>query len=299
MELDLAIAVSRFMHEAALLFLVGGSLYSFYAPRVPGKICLGRSTISFLAWLSLISAFSWLAAYLAYVSDDLRSLLSASNWLGFLIETELGRIWSARICALIALVVAAAARARMHAQVRSTLIVVLSGALLVGLAWMGHAASGQGPMRAIGLANHGLHVVAVATWLGGLAPLLQFLRRCKASQDFSAVPPLLEAFSRMGVAAVSIIAATGVLNTYLRSEDLGSLPATTYGRLLALKIVLFIVLVCIAACNRWVFLRQLRQGKPAPARIAALCHSVGLELILGVIVVAVAVMLAMSSPSDR
>ena len=101
----------------------------------------------------------------------------------------------------------------------------------------------------------------------------------------------------MGIAAVATIAATGMVNAYLRSVTLDSLLATTYGRVLALKISAFVVLVGVAACNRWVYLRQLQQGYPAPGPIAALSRSVVLELILGAVVVALAVILALSSPT--
>lgn len=297
MELDPFITTARFVHEAALFLLFGMSLFPFYLPQTLRLAGVYRVQIAFLSWLSLVSAILWLAAYLADVGDDGRSLLSLPSWRDFLLETELGRVWSVRLSGLLGLAGLATARLWSTSSVRSSLIVALSGALLVGLSWMGHAASGKGAARTMGLANHAFHVVAAAAWLGGLAQLMRVLRRTNVSLDYASARSVLEGFSRMGIVAVALIAATGVLNTYLRSTGLGSLQTTTYGRLLALKVLLFIVLVGIAACNRWVYLRQLK-ANPNPRLIGALRCSVALELIVGTAVIAIAVILALSSPTD-
>ncbi len=297
MELDWATAVARFVHEAALLLLFGSTLFLFYGVQAKGPSGFERGSIAFLAWLSLLSALCWLVAYVADVSDDPRSLLSVSIWRDLLLETELGKVWSLRICGLVALAVLATSRPATFSARRSTLIAALSGALLVGLAWLGHSASAEGPQRTVSIVSYACHVLAAAAWLGGLTPLLQCLGRSTHDVERAHAQFVLERFSRMGIAAVATIAASGMVNAYLRSVTLDSLLATTYGRVLALKISAFVVLVGVAACNRWVYLRQLQRGYPAPGPIAALSRSVVLELILGAVVVALAVILALSSPT--
>jgi putative copper resistance protein D len=246
-----------------------------------------------LAWTALLSALSWLIAYVADVSGE---PLSAPVLRDFLLETDLGLVWSLRIAGLVAL--AALATWPLASFARwPTFISALSGAQLVGLAWLGHAASGAGAERTAGLVSHGCHVLAAAAWLGGLVPLLQCLRRPTAEADSAHVQAVLESFSRIGIAAVGTIAATGMVNAYLRSVTIDSLLATAYGRVLALKIMVFAVLVGLAACNRWVFLRQLKAGHPPRGPVAALARSVVAEMVLGAVVVALAVVLALSSPT--
>jgi copper resistance protein D len=297
MELDWATAVARFVHEAALLLVFGSSLFPFYGVQTERQNGFEHRGIAFLAWLSLFSALCWLTAYLADVSDDPRSLLSVSIWRDLLFETELGKVWSLRICGLVALAVLASLRPATFSSRRSTFIAALSGALLVSLAWLGHSVSAEGPERTVSIVSYGFHVLAAAAWLGGLAPLLQCLGRSTHDVEGTNAQFVLERFSRMGIAAVATIAASGMVNAYLRSVSLDSLLATTYGRVLALKIAAFVLLVGVAACNRWVYLRLLKQGYPAQRPIAALSRSVVLELILGAVVVALAVILALSSPT--
>ena len=74
--------------------------------------------------------------------------------------------------------------------------------------------------------------------------------------------------------AVAIIAATGLFNAYLRSAGLDSLLATAYGRVLALKIATFLVLVALAVANRWIYLRRLQRDYSASNPIASLSWSV-------------------------
>ena len=297
MDLDLATAVARFVHEAALLLLFGGTLFLFYGAETREQNGFERQGAALLAWLSLLSAICWLAAYIADVNDDPRSLLSVSIWRALLFETEIGKVWSMRLCGLIALLAATSLRPFASSSRHPSFIAALSGALLVGLAWLGHAASATGPERVLSFASHGLHVLAVAAWLGGLAPLLRYLNRSALDADGTNTRFVLERFSRIGVASVATIAVTGMVNAYLRSVTPDGLLATTYGRVLALKILAFAVLVGVAACNRWIFLRQVQQGYPPQGPIAALSRSVALELVLGAVVVALAVVLALSSPT--
>ncbi|MFI9078089.1 copper resistance CopC/CopD family protein [Streptomyces sioyaensis] len=92
-----------------------------------------------------------------------------------------------------------------------------------------------------------LHLLAVATWLGGLAALV-------ASLYWG--PPVERAavrrFSRIAFGSVLVLVATGIYQSWRQVGTWRALTDTTYGWLLLLKAGLVVVLVGIAwASRRW------------------------------------------------
>lgn len=134
-------------------------------------------------------------------------------------------------------------------------------------------------------------------WLGGLLPLSMALCRARAGGDRADLRARLESFSRLGTVAVALILASGVVSAGLRIEAAADLLVTTWGQVLMGKIALFALLLAIAAANRWIFLRQLRQAGGTGA-IQALSRSVLLEQLIGVGVVALAATLSSLAPSQ-
>jgi len=63
---------------------------------------------------------------------------------------------------------------------------------------------------------------------------------------------------------VSTLAATGIVNTWVLAGSIPALLGTDYGRLLLVKIALFLVMVATAAVNRLVLTpRLMRKSDPA------------------------------------
>jgi putative copper resistance protein D len=104
-------------------------------------------------------------------------------------------------------------------------------------------------------------------------------------------------FSHMGYAAVALLAATGAINTVLLVGSVGALVGTPYGRLLSLKILLFLVMVVLALTNRFRLVPRLRREPPSSAAIAALARSVLFAQTLGFAVVAVVSVLGTWPPA--
>ncbi|WP_327176757.1 copper resistance protein CopC [Streptomyces sp. NBC_01335] len=100
------------------------------------------------------------------------------------------------------------------------------------------------------------HLLAVATWLGGLAALLTALYR---------VPELPAAavrrFSRTAFCSVVVLAATGLYQSWRQVGSWSALTGTAYGRLLLVKVGLVAVLVGVAwISRRWT--GRLTGGEP-------------------------------------
>ena len=161
-----------------------------------------------------------------------------------------------------------------------------SGLIVASFVVMGHTRAHAGALLLGSLLL--VHVGAAAFWFGALWPLLIVLRHAAVEQ--SAL--LLGAFSTVAVRAVPVLFAAGVI---LAGFLIGSVDGLTtpYARLLMIKHVLFVLLLGLAAANRyrWV-LRLATDGHAEPLR-----RSIAAELVLmfGVLG-ATAVMTTLYSP---
>ncbi|MFB7463800.1 copper resistance CopC/CopD family protein [Streptomyces sp. NPDC056224] len=106
-----------------------------------------------------------------------------------------------------------------------------------------HASTGIQP--GIAMPADILHLLAVATWLGGLAALLVSLYKIPGMER-SAV----RRFSRVAFISVLVLVATGVYQSWRQLGSWSALTDTSYGRLLLLKVGLVTVLVAIAYVSR-------------------------------------------------
>ncbi|MFF9902534.1 copper resistance protein CopC [Streptomyces olivaceus] len=119
------------------------------------------------------------------------------------------------------------------------------GALAVALAltWAASEHASAGIQVPAAMASSTLHLLATAVWLGGLTALLLTLR---SAGDAATVAR----FSRVALASVTVLAVTGVYQSWRGLGSWQALTGTTYGRLLLAKVVLVAVLLVAAAVSR-------------------------------------------------
>jgi copper transport protein len=136
---------------------------------------------------------------------------------------------------------------------------VLAAALALTWAAAEHASAGiQVPLA---MTSSVLHLLATGVWLGGLVALL--LTLCRASGDLVEVVPR---FSRIAFASVTVLAATGLYQSWRGLGSLFALTSTSYGRLLLAKLAGVAVLLLVAGYSRrW----TQRLAAPATAVRAA------------------------------
>jgi putative copper resistance protein D len=135
-----------------------------------------------------------------------------------------------------------------------------------------------------------VHLLVVSFWLGALLPLrLAALRELPATAD-----RLVDSFSRVALWVVPLIALAGAGMMLILLPDL-TVFARPYGELLLWKIALFLVLMVLAALNKWRFGRGI--GRAEPAAVRAFRRTVVIEYVLICAVLAVtAVMTTFYSP---
>jgi putative copper resistance protein D len=182
-------------------------------------------------------------------------------------------------------------------QPHRLVVLIFSLVLLASLGWIGHAAIGDGSARIAHQINQTGHLLGAGLWLGGLAPLawvLRQVRRQPGDFEISLVRDALRNFSQMGYVAVALITLTGAINTSFLVGSLATMFDTSYGRLLAFKIVLFLAMVVLAVINRLCLAPRIFRD---PSALRALGRTVALEQGLGLAVLAIVSVLGVWPPA--
>ncbi|MGW6879854.1 copper resistance CopC/CopD family protein [Streptomyces goshikiensis] len=90
-----------------------------------------------------------------------------------------------------------------------------------------------------------LHLLAVATWLGGLTALLVALHKVPGIEREA-----VQRFSRVAFISVLVLTVTGIYQSWRQVGSWSALTGTSYGQLLLVKVGLVAVLVTIAYVSR-------------------------------------------------
>jgi putative copper export protein len=166
-------------------------------------------------------------------------------------RTHFGAIWTARLVVLalalmIALVPARAAR---------IVVLILALAVTVTTSLTGHAAD-WGDVT-ISAAIDWVHVLSVSAWTGGLLCLT--LCVFVAARDWPAPVFTLVARRFSWLAGLCLLAAvlSGSYNAWSQVRDVSALWTTFYGRVLAVKILLFLALAWLGAVSRYTIVARL------------------------------------------
>jgi copper transport protein len=197
--------------------------------------------------------------------SSLRSSI-ISNTLG----SRFGWVWGVRALVWLAIGAALLAGARGGARRRRIAKLALAlGALYLVLtpALAGHA-SIQSPV-AVFFPVDVLHVAAASLWVGGIACIVFALpaatRTLEPAQRTRLLVATLAGFSRLALASVVVIAATGVVQAYIDVRSVSALTSSTYGTLILIKTALLGLLIGFGAVNRERIIPTLKRSSEAGA----------------------------------
>lgn len=271
--------VLRFCHFAALMAVFGFALYAgWWAPATLRRLFVHR----FFPLLRTALAVSIIAAVLmlmfqgGLMGNGWQDVWNPDIWLA-VAGTQFGGVWIWQIVlAAVALAVGYVAPRQMM-----RLLLVLTAAQFIMLAGVGHAAMREGIMGSVQRANHALHLLCAAAWLGGLLPFLYCLRLASGRWRQTAIYTMMR-FSRYGHLAVAGVVMTGVFNTLLIQ---GGWPSdTAWSRMLLIKCLLVGMMVIIAIVNRYVVVPRMVNTASQIQRF--FLRTTQAELILGAVVLA-------------
>lgn len=215
-------------------------------------------------------------------------------------ETQFGRVFEIRFA--MAVILAGCLAYDRFPPARG-LALGLSVGLIAAIAWTGHAGSTAGEMGILHLTADALHLLAAASWIGGLVSLVLLLSvagRDQTHAGLSFARDATQRFSTMGIAIVVVVLATGIVNAWILVGSFHILIVTEYGRLLMLKMALFAVMLLIAATNRfWLTPRlALPSGsEPQLKVLRRLLRNSMIEIALALMIFAIVGMLGTLHPA--
>lgn len=271
---------------------MGSSLFLVYAVPRRSETNLAPFATPLLAVAALILAGASALGLLAQTSVMAGSIaegLKPESLNAVIPGMDLGKAGVVRtIAAGLALVVVLAFRPGHFTWI----IVGLLGALATAsFAWSGHGAATEGAGQFVHLSSDIAHGWAAAVWIGALVAFFLLLRpKSIASEALGALHHALHGFAGTGTVLVAILIATGVVNSWflVGVENIEGLWTTSYGRLLSLKIVLFVAMLGLAAANRFRLTpalgKVLTESGRQTATLLALRRSVALETALAIVV---------------
>jgi copper resistance protein D len=268
-----------------------------------------RVRLAWIAWISLIlaelSGTAWLVLTAQSMSGEaLADVFSQGVLWTVLAQTTFGNYWFVRFvvaCALAGVFVPFLPAQNLKPNWLKAAAIILAAAFVGSLAWSGHAIGGQGAEGILHPAADVLHLIAAAAWAGALVPLALLL--AMAGRDALAVARTATLrFSKLGIVSVGTLLATGIVNTWYLAGSIPALLGTDYGRLLLIKIVLFLAMVGIAAVNRLrLTARIVNDANLAGAQQAVrqLRRNAAIEASIGAVIIGIVAVLGTLPPGSH
>ncbi|MDQ1635780.1 MAG: copper transport protein [Frankiaceae bacterium] len=248
----LLLGLGRLLTFVGLALLVGGTAFTFLCwpagrtHRGMRRVIIGSAaTIAAAALAGLVLQGSYATGLSLVDGLDaklLRTTLDSPYGTAVLLRLALLALGTGWLALLFRAGAGRVSRARRAAGG------LLGLGLLATLPLGGHANTGS--HRALALLADTGHLASMSLWLGGLAVLSVLILRRNVASDLTDV---VARFSRVAFCSVLVLVATGVLASLREVGSADALFNTDYGKLLAIKLELVLVILAIASFSRsWV-----------------------------------------------
>jgi copper transport protein len=277
-DVPVALSLSRWPAYTGLLLAVG--LVWFATMTLPAGLDetdrARRRLRAMARRASAVAVVAWLvglpltAVYLR--GTGFTSILENVTWQG--LPTKETVLTAVVVCGLLSSVVLLPSSAG-----DSTRRVLAAAAALIALAPLplsGHSSVAK-PADLVVVVD-GLHLVAGATWLGGLVGLVLTIPVLTGRSDATAV--LVSRFSTSAAAVLALLVLTGALLAWRIVGSWRALFTSGYGQLLLVKIALVAMAVAIASYNRFRLVPRVRNSVDVhhPSSTRALARTVTAEV---------------------
>jgi putative copper export protein len=247
--------VMRWAGFAAMATVVGGlALDLLILPRDAPTVDAARRALKRLMVMSVIvlaltSAVELVARAQTMAGGGLVAAIHAVP--SVLAHTHFGGIWTARFVALaLSLLIALAP---VHVPRMVPLIPVLVVTATTSLT--SHAADwGDVTMRAV---VDWLHVLSVSAWTGGLLCLTLCVLGAARDWPLSIFTLVARRFSQLAGICLLVVVLTGNYNAWSQLGSVSALWTTFYGRVLTVKLLVFLGLIWLGAVSRYTIVARL------------------------------------------
>ncbi|WP_152545581.1 copper homeostasis membrane protein CopD [Ralstonia pickettii] len=287
------------------MILFGVLLFGIYAlrpnDRSPGiakqYVTVIAVSAAFGVELSLLSVMAK-----AMTGATEYSELSSHIFSMLLTGTGVGLAWMLRMGTLAACLVAVIVQ-RRRSEVRFAVLTGAAAVALATVAWAGHGAMNDGSRGYLHLASDILHLLAAGAWIGALVAfvMLSVARRAPRAHAVETLSRTANGFARIGALIVATLLVTGVINYLLMvGPTVQGLLTTLYGALLLAKLVLFALMLGLAATNRYLLSPRLESALRTGNHVDAaglLRRSLAIEMSLAIFILMLVAWLGVLSPA--
>jgi putative copper resistance protein D len=309
---DWLIAV-RAIHFASTAIVAGAVIFAFFVAEPELKAASPstsrfRAQMAWLLWINfavaVASGAAWLVLLAAQIGDRALTMVFSDGiaWT-VLTQTRFGWVWQLRLlcAAMLAGLLLIKPQSGHRSRWSGLLAISVAVGLLGTLAWAGHGGATPGRAGYLHLGADFLHLVAAGVWLGSLIPLALLLGQQRQADDDDWGALAIRAthrFSDIGVVSVITILASGIVNTWFLSGGVEGLVTTDYGRLLLMKIALFVAMICFATVNRFHLLPQSSSSQEGSFyAMRAIQRNALIEMLLGLGVIVIVAFLGTLPPA--
>ena len=221
-----------------LLVGVGGAFFAAWIRQGAGGSRVSRGALA----LGLVSAVASLGLQgLDLLNLSPGGILTAAPWTSAF-ATSLG---PSLLIAIVAMAIALYACTKPGIRIALMSTSLAMAGVGLSLAASGHAATAA--PQWLTRPSLFLHGVAVAYWVGALAPLAAMAHRRDAE-----LSRMLLKFSAVAMPLVGLLVLSGLALSIVQLGSVRALIETSYGIILSIKLVLVILLLALAALNRFV-----------------------------------------------
>lgn len=262
---EVAFGTVRALAYLALAIALGGLAFAFGVWRPALRAAAGAGQ----GWLSASEAFArrakgllWVAVVLGVFTSALGIALQAATAAGTslwealdpqvlreILSTRFATVWGLRLVAWVAIGTLLAVRAP---RLEGATLVALVGFVAVTPALAGHATT-QDPLAVL-LPADLAHMLAMSVWIGGLIMLVAALPaatgRLPAPDRTRLLAGAVARFSPFALASVAALVVSGTLQTVVHLSAVSELWESAFGRAVAIKIALLLLLIALGAHNR-------------------------------------------------
>jgi putative copper resistance protein D len=180
-------------------------------------------------------------------------------------QTHFGKVWALHFLGLLVLWIGWVVSARVLSQWPATFMLAVSYAMALTYSASSHAAD-TGDFTLAEFIDC-LHLISAGTWGGGIVVSALFLFPVFgkiAKQDRTLLAEMVFRLSTLSAVAVVLVAGSGVFNMYARLGHLDNLLHSSYGHVLAVKLMLVATMLAIGGINRVILAPKIRRWAEAP-----------------------------------
>jgi len=304
---DMVTIAARLGLYLDLMLLFGLPMFGLYTlrggERASGSVLRFRSVLATTALAGVGLSMLGMMVRAASISGLPINQVDRATVNLLISSTTFGAIWQVRLAALLLVLYFSVVGWRRPAFALWSLSVTAAFALAT-LAWTGHGATDEGLQGWVQLGADITHLWAAGIWVGALFALCLLIFRPAARMAIDHIHlchRALDGFSKVGSAIVGTLILSGVINSWILigPSRLGSLYNSVYGLLLVAKLILFGVMLILAAANRFFLTPSLaaiiETGNTSSA-IKALRRSLAIETGCALAILALVAWLGLLAP---